>query len=77
MNSPPLSGLVAELSAGLAAGGDLAGLLGRFLAPVVELCGAQSGVVRMLSADGRRFELVAEHGLPGRLLPSARSVVNR
>ena len=74
MNSPPLSGLVAELSAGLAAGGDLAGLLGRFLAPVVELCGAQSGVVRMLSADGRRFELVAEYGLPGRLLPSARSV---
>lgn len=74
MSSPALPGIVAELSAGLAAGGDLAALLQRFLAPVVRICAAQAGVVRMLSADGRRFELVAEHGLPAALLPSARSV---
>mgnify|MGYP002397676391 CR=1 FL=1 len=74
MNAPALPGLVAELSAGLAAGGDLPALLQRFLAPVVDLCGAQSGVVRMLSADGQRFDLVAEHALPHSLLPSARSV---
>jgi two-component system, NarL family, nitrate/nitrite sensor histidine kinase NarX len=74
MSTPVLPGIVAELSARLAAGGDLAALLQRFLLPVLQFCGAQAGVVRMLSADGRRFELVAEHGLPAALLPSARSV---
>jgi two-component system nitrate/nitrite sensor histidine kinase NarX len=74
MNPSALPGIVAELSAGLAAGGDLAALLQRFLAPVVRICGAQAGAVRMLSADSQRFELVAEHGLPSVLLPSARSV---
>ncbi|MBI3155467.1 MAG: GAF domain-containing protein [Burkholderiales bacterium] len=74
MNAPALPGLVAELSAGLAAGGDLPALLQRFLAPVVGLCGAQAGAVRMLSADGRRLDLIAEHALPAALLPAARSV---
>lgn len=56
-------GLLAELTAGLAAGDDLEALLQRLLAPVVRLAGAQAGAVRVLSADGRRLLLLCAHGL--------------
>lgn len=58
---PPL---LAQITADLAAGEDLRALLDRFLGPVVQLARARGGSVRMLSADGKRFELVSTLGLP-------------
>lgn len=59
--------LLAEITANLAAGEDLRALLDRFLAPLVRLAHARAGSVRMLSADGERFELVSTLGLPAPL----------
>lgn len=55
--------LLAEFTAGLAAGDDLKALLQRLLVPVVQLAGAAAGAVRMLSADGQRLQLISAHGL--------------
>ncbi len=60
----PAPALLAEITADLAAGEDLRALLRRFLTPVVRLAHARAGTVRMLSADGERFELVSTVGLP-------------
>ena len=68
--SPPLPAppaILAALTADLAAGEDLRALLDRFLAPLVRLAGARAGAVRMLSAEGERFELVSTLGLPASL----------
>lgn len=63
--APPA--ILASLTADLAAGEDLRALLDRFLAPLVRLAGARAGAVRMLSADGERFELVSTLGIPASL----------
>ena len=60
-------GLLAAITADLAAGEDLRALLQRFLDPLVRLAGARAGSVRVLSADGERFELVSSMGLPEQL----------
>lgn len=67
-------GLLAELTAGLAAGDDLEALLQRLLAPVVRLAGAQAGAVRVLSADGRRLLLLSAHGLADAVATEEHSV---
>ena len=58
------AGLLAQITADLALGSDPTDLLQRFLAPVVRVCGADAGAMKLRSADGRHFELVAEVGLP-------------
>lgn len=60
----PAAGLLVELAADLATGGELTTLVERFLAPVVRLAGAEAGAVRLLSEAGDRLELVGSVGLP-------------
>jgi two-component system, NarL family, nitrate/nitrite sensor histidine kinase NarX len=55
--------ILAEITAGLAAGDEVREVLDRFLDPLMRLAHARGGAVRMLSADGMRFELVASIGL--------------
>lgn len=55
--------ILAEITAGLAAGHEVRELLDRFLEPVMRLAGARGGAVRMLSADGAQFELIGSIGL--------------
>ncbi len=55
--------ILAEITAGLAAGAEVREVLDRFLDPLMRLAHARGGAVRMLSADGLRFELVASIGL--------------
>ncbi len=61
------AGILAAITAGVAAGGDLDTLLQRFLDPIVRLSGAQGGAVRMLSAEGDQLERVSGIGLPSGL----------
>lgn len=61
---PPPTGLLVELAADLASGGELHALVERFLQPVIGLAGAQAGAVRLLSDAGDRLELVGSLGLP-------------
>ena len=60
----PAAGLLAAITADLAAGDDLDALLRRVLGPVVRLAGASAGAVRVLTPHGDRLELVGEIGLP-------------
>lgn len=60
----PDAGLLAQITADLAGGAAAVELLQRMVAPVVALSGAEAGAIRVLSADRRRFELVAASGLP-------------
>jgi two-component system nitrate/nitrite sensor histidine kinase NarX len=55
--------ILAEITAGVASGGDIGALLQRFLEPIVHLAGARAGAVRVLSDDGERLELVSAFGL--------------
>lgn len=71
---PPDAGLLAQITAELAGGGAPADLLRRFLAPVMQVCGAEAGAMRVLSADGACFELVGERGLPARVRAAEQSV---
>ncbi len=66
-SGPPSPGLLAEIAAGLSTGHDLDELLQRFLAPIVDLAGAQAGAVRVLSEQGDRLQLVSAHRLPANL----------
>ncbi|MDH4050082.1 MAG: GAF domain-containing protein [Rubrivivax sp.] len=68
------AGILAEIASDLTLGDDPARLLQRFLAPLVRVCGAEAGAMRVLSDDGSRFELVAELGLPAPVLATERSV---
>ncbi len=68
----PFDGLFVKLAADLAAGGDLRGLLQRFLEAVMRIAGAQAGAVRVLSAD--RLEMVSHLGLPEHVIAAERSV---
>jgi two-component system nitrate/nitrite sensor histidine kinase NarX len=58
------TGILARIAAELAGGEEPTALLRRFLAPMVQVCGADAGAMRVRSADGRRFELVGDLGLP-------------
>ena len=55
--------ILAEITADLAAGDEVRAVLDRFLPPVVRLSRAAGGAVRILSADGERFELISSIGL--------------
>jgi two-component system nitrate/nitrite sensor histidine kinase NarX len=57
-------GILAEITAGVAAGDDVHAVLERFLPPLMRLAGAQAGSVRALSDDGRQLRLVATLGPP-------------
>lgn len=71
--SPPDSAILAEITAGVSAGRDLPELLGRLLAPVIRLAGAQGGAVRLLSEADERLHLISEMALPPHLCQGQRS----
>lgn len=71
---PADAGILAEIAAGLAAGGDMREVLERFLEPIMCMAGAQAGAVRVLSPAGDRFELVASVGLPADVQEAERDV---
>jgi two-component system nitrate/nitrite sensor histidine kinase NarX len=66
--------ILGEITASLAAGQQLRDLLDRFLEPIVRLAGAESGAVRMLSADGDHLELVSTIGVPPAVVEAERVV---
>ncbi|GMV47545.1 MAG: hypothetical protein AMXMBFR66_29430 [Pseudomonadota bacterium] len=68
------SGLLAEITAGLASGNDLHELLARFLHPLLNLASAAAGAVRVLDDSGQRMHLVASQGLPAAVLEAERAV---
>lgn len=67
-------GILAEITAGLAAGGDLHDLLQRFLTPVMRIAGARGGAVRVLSHAGDRLQMISQVGLPEQVVCAERSV---
>lgn len=71
--APPDSAILAEITAGVSAGRDLPDLLGRFLAPVIRLAGAQGGAVRVLDEADQRLHLISEIALPAALCHGQRS----
>ena len=66
----PDAGILAAITAGVAAGDDLDALLQRFLEPLVRLSGAEGGAVRVVSDDGARLERVSSVGVPAGLCGS-------
>jgi two-component system nitrate/nitrite sensor histidine kinase NarX len=68
------AGILAEITAGLAAGSDLRDLLQRFLAPIMQLAGARAGAVRVLSPEGDRLQMIGELGLPEHVICVERAV---
>jgi len=73
--SPTLAaGILAEITAGVAAGRDLPDLLQRFLEPIVRMAGARGGAVRVLSDAGGQLDLVSQIGLSAEMLRADRSV---
>ncbi|MBI5718092.1 MAG: GAF domain-containing protein [Burkholderiales bacterium] len=68
------SDILAELTAGLAAGDDLREMLVRFLSPVTHIAGASGGAVRILDPHDKRMHLVGEIGLPQPVLEAERAV---
>ena len=65
--------LLSEITSGLAAGRDLPELLGRFLAPLIQVAGAQGGAVRLLGEADERLHLISEICPPARLCQGERS----
>ena len=70
----PGAGILAEITAGLAAGSDLHDLLQRFLTPIMQMAGARAGAVRVLSPEGDRLQMISEVGLPEHVVCAERSV---
>jgi two-component system, NarL family, nitrate/nitrite sensor histidine kinase NarX len=68
------TGILAEITAGLTAGTDLHGLLGRFLTPIMQIAGARAGAVRVLTPEGDRLHMISEVGLPEHVVFAERSV---
>ncbi len=60
--------ILSEVTTNLAGDSDIEELLGRFLATMVRLAGAQAGAVRLLTSDGAHLRLVGSLGLPGDFL---------
>jgi two-component system nitrate/nitrite sensor histidine kinase NarX len=71
---PTAAAILAQVAADVAGGTEPTALLQRFLAPLVQICGAQAGAMKQRSADGRRFELVADLGLSPAVRDAERSV---
>lgn len=72
--SPAATELLAALTAGLASGADLAGLLLRFLEPLVRIAGAGGGALRVLDEQGSGMHLLGSVGLPAAVLAAERQV---
>jgi two-component system nitrate/nitrite sensor histidine kinase NarX len=70
----PDAGILAEITAGLAAGSDLHDLLQRFLVPIMQMAGARAGAVRVLSPEGDRLQMISEVGLPEHVVCAERTV---
>ena len=68
------AGILAEITAELAAGTDLHGLLAQFLLPIMQIAGAQAGAVRVLSPDGGRLQMISQVGLPEHVVRAERTV---
>lgn len=66
-SSTPATGILADITAGLATGGELGPLLERFLDPIMRLAGAQAGALRVLSGVDDRLQLVCAREMPERL----------
>jgi two-component system nitrate/nitrite sensor histidine kinase NarX len=58
------SGILVELTAGLAAGDDVREVFEHFLPSIVQVAGARAGAVRALDSHGQHKQLVGEFGLP-------------
>lgn len=56
--------VLSEVTSSLASDSDIEELLGRFLATMIRLAGAQAGAVRVLTSDGAHLRLIASLGLP-------------
>lgn len=74
LESIPVVGIFAEITAGLANGKKLETLLEGFLVPIIRLAGAKAGAVRILTDDDRHMRLVGNVGLPDGVLQTERSV---
>ena len=68
------AGILGEITAELAAGTDLHGLLAQFLRPIMQIADAQAGAVRALSPDGAGLQMVSQVGLPEHVAWSERLV---
>jgi two-component system nitrate/nitrite sensor histidine kinase NarX len=66
--------VLAEVTADLVDEDDIEELLGRFLTTMIRLAGANAGVVRVLTADGRHLRLVGARGLPPDVVEGERLV---
>jgi len=53
---------------------DLEALLARFLTSIIALAGAQAGAVRVVTDDGKSMRLVAQQGLPDKVVETERLV---
>ncbi len=56
--------VLSEVTSNLASDSDIEELLGRFLATMIRLAGAQAGAVRVLTSDGAHLRLIGSLGLP-------------
>lgn len=74
LESIPVVGIFAEMTAGLANGKKLETLLEGFLVPIIRLAGAKAGAVKILSDDEQHMKLVGHVGLPDSVLLTERSV---
>lgn len=74
LESIPVVGIFAEMTAGLANGKKLETLLEGFLVPVIRLAGAKAGAVKILTDDDQHMKLVGHVGLPDNVLLTERSV---
>ena len=75
LDAPALAtGILAELTAGLAAGGDLRQLLVQLLQPIARIAGANSGAVRVVDPADGHLHLVGVVGLPQPVWEAEREV---
>lgn len=74
LESIPVVGIFAEITAGLANGKKLETLLEGFLVPIIRLAGAKAGAVRTLTDDDQHMRLVGNVGLPEGVIQTERSV---
>lgn len=74
LESVPVVGIFAEITAGLANGKKLETLLEGFLVPIIRLAGAKAGAVRTLTDDDQNMRLVGSVGLPDGVIQTERTV---